>query len=57
MTAIANEHESFSGRLLDGFVATTVVINRLWLTLVAVPAGVVLTGLLMANDYSPTRVI
>ncbi|AVX93250.1 hypothetical protein [Pseudomonas psychrophila] len=57
MTTATNEHESFSGRLIDGFVAITVVLNRLWLALVAVPAGVVLTVLLVANDFSPTKVI
>lgn len=57
MTATTNEHESFSARLLNGFVAITVVFNRLWIGLVAVPAGVLLTGLLMANDYSPTKVV
>ncbi|KAA0945505.1 hypothetical protein FQ186_28350 [Pseudomonas sp. ANT_H14] len=57
MTATTNELKSFSGRILDGFVAITVVFNRLWLALVALPAGVVLTGLLMANDYSPTKVV
>ncbi|MDH0796276.1 hypothetical protein [Pseudomonas carnis] len=57
MTATTTKHESFSGRLLDGFVAITVIFNRLWLGLIAVPAGVLLTGLLMANDYSPTKVI
>ncbi|WP_282366618.1 hypothetical protein [Pseudomonas sp. PS02290] len=57
MSATTDEQKSFSRWLMEVFVAISVIFNRLWLGLVAVPAGLVLTCLLMANDFSPTKVI
>lgn len=57
MSATTDEQKSFSRWPMEVFIAISVIFNRLWLGLVAVPAGLVLTCLLMANDFSPTKVI
>ena len=56
MTSTANI-AAFRVTTLDVFVASTMVLARLWVALVAIPAGLFLSVLLVANDFSVAKVV
>ncbi|MPQ69354.1 hypothetical protein [Pseudomonas sp. MWU12-2323] len=55
MTAAA-DFTSYRTTVYDCFTASILILSRLWITLVAIPAGILLSVLLMTNDFSVGKV-